>query len=52
METSRRDLSIQRVVKGCFLIFGGEKSSFHSFLVGCLKKKRGFRDEIGQEEVS
>ena len=47
-----QDLSIQRVVKGCFLIFSGEKSIFIGFLVGFLKKKRGFRHEIGQEEVS
>ena len=39
MESSRRDLSIQRVVKGCFLIFGGEKSISHSFLVDFFKKK-------------
>ena len=26
-----QDLSIQRVVKGWFLIFGGEKSIFHMF---------------------
>ena len=48
-----QDLSIQRVVKGSCLIFGGEKSSFQPFFfVGFLKKKTSFRHEIGQEEVS
>ena len=47
-----QDLSIQRVVKGWFLILGGDKSIFHPFFVCFLKKKRGFRHEIGQEEVS
>ena len=47
-----QDLSIQRVVKGWFLIFGGENRFFIRFLVGILKKKKGFRHEIGQEEVS
>ena len=47
-----QDLSIQRVVKGCFFIFSGENRFFISFLVGILKKKRGFRHGIGQEEVS
>ena len=47
-----QDLSIQRVVKGWFLIFGGEKSIFIQFWVGFLKKKTRFRHEIGREEVS
>ena len=37
-----QDLSIQRVVKGWFLIFGGEKSIFHSFFSRFLKKKEVF----------
>ena len=40
MESSRRDLSIQRVVKGCFLIFGGGKSICHSFLIDFVRKKK------------
>ena len=42
IESSRRDLSIQRVVKGWFLIFGREKSIFHSFGVDVSKKKHVF----------
>ena len=47
-----QDLSIQRVVKGCFLIFGGEKSIFHSVVGWCFEEKTRFRHEIGREEVS
>ena len=47
-----QDLSIQRVVKGWFLIFGGENRFFIQLLVGSLKKKTRFRHEIGREEVS
>ena len=52
IDAKLQDLSIQRVVKGWFLIFGGENLFFIRFLVGFFKKKRGFRHEIGQEEVS
>ena len=37
-----QDLSIQRVVKGCFLIFGGEKSSFHVFFGRKFEEKKRF----------
>ena len=37
-----QDLSIQRVVKGCFLIFGGEKSIFHLFFHSFFEKKQVF----------
>ena len=47
-----QDLSIQRVVKGWFLIFGGEKSIFHPFFGRIFEEKKSFRHEIGQEEVS
>ena len=43
-----QDLSIQRVVKGWFLIFGCEKSVFHPFFVVFFKKKKGFRHEIDE----
>ena len=36
-----QDLSIQRVVKGCFLIFGGEKSIFHPFFGRIFEEKKG-----------
>ena len=55
MESSRRDLSIQRVVKGWFCIFDGENSISHSFLVACLKKKHVFVTnsvKFGRTEVS
>ena len=42
MESSRRDLSIQRVVKGWFLIFGGEKSIFHSLFGRSFEEKKTF----------
>ena len=40
MESSRRDLSIQRVVKGWFLIFGGEQIVFPFILGRFFKEKK------------
>ena len=37
-----QDLSIQRVVKGWFLIFGGEKSIFHLFFGRIFEEKKTF----------
>ena len=37
-----QDLSIQRVVKGWFLIFGGENSIFYPFFGRMFEKKRVF----------
>ena len=37
-----QDLSIQRVVKGWFLIFGGEKSIFHPFSSRIFEEKKRF----------
>ena len=37
-----QDLSIQRVVKGWFLIFGGENSIFHSFVGRLFEEKKTF----------
>ena len=37
-----QDLSIQRVVKGCFLIFGGERSILHSFFGRFFEEKMTF----------
>ena len=42
MESSRRDLSIQRVVKGWFLIFGTETLVFHEFFGRLFKEKPTF----------
>ena len=37
-----QDLSIQRVAKGWFLIFSGEKSIFHPFFGRIVKEKKRF----------
>ena len=46
-----QDLSIQRVVKGWFLIFGGEKSIFHQLFGWFVKEKKRFRHEIRSYQI-
>ena len=46
-----QDLSIQRVVKGWFLIFGGEKSIFHSVFGWFFEEIKMFSSRNGSGRV-